>query len=128
MFSPRKCAGIREPLRSATPLVVDGAVVTAGLDGRLHIFDGVDGRVLFQLDTARPYQTINGIEGAGGSVDSHSTAAGAGMIFIGSGYGAFSQPHGNVLLGFRSLAPLAIERWHKRDRPGPHAVEARPVP
>ncbi len=86
---------------SATPLVVDGAVVTAGLDGRLHIFDGVDGRVLFEFDTARPYETINGIEGAGGSVDSHSIAAGAGMIFIGSGYGSFSQPPGNVLLGFR---------------------------
>ncbi len=86
---------------SATPLVVDGAVVTAGLDGRLHIFDGVDGRVLFQFDTARPYETINRIEGTGGSVDSHSIAAGAGMIFIGSGYGSFSQPPGNVLLGFR---------------------------
>ncbi len=86
---------------SATPLVVDGAVVTAGLDGRIHIFDGVDGRVLFRFDTARPYETINGIEGEGGSVDSHSIAAGAGMIFIGSGYGSFSQPPGNVLLGFR---------------------------
>ena len=80
---------------------MDGAVVTAGLDGRLHIFDGVDGRVLFEFDTARPYETINGIEGTGGSVDSHSIAAGAGMIFIGSGYGSFSQPPGNVLLGFR---------------------------
>ena len=86
---------------SATPLVVDGALVTAGLDGRLHIFDGVDGRVLFEFDTARPFETINGIEGAGGSVDSHSISAGAGMIFIGSGYGSFSQPPGNVLLGFR---------------------------
>jgi polyvinyl alcohol dehydrogenase (cytochrome) len=80
---------------------VDGALVTAGLDGRIHIFDGVDGRVLFEFDTARPYETINGVEGAGGSVDSHSIAAGAGMIFIGSGYGSFSQTPGNVLLGFR---------------------------
>ena len=86
---------------SAMPLVVDGAVVTAGLDGRVHIFDGVDGSVLFEFDTARPYETINGIEGSGGAVDSHSIAAGAGMIFIGSGYGSFSQPPGNVLLGFR---------------------------
>jgi polyvinyl alcohol dehydrogenase (cytochrome) len=86
---------------SATPLVVDGAVVTAGLDGRIHIFDGVDGRVLFQFDTARQFETINGIEGGGGSVDSHSIAAGAGMLFIGSGYGSFGQPPGNVLLAFR---------------------------
>ena len=86
---------------SATPLVVDGAVVTAGLDGRLHIFDGVDGRVLFEFDTARPFETINGVEGEGGAVDAHSIAAGAGMLFIGSGYASFSQPPGNVLLAFR---------------------------
>jgi polyvinyl alcohol dehydrogenase (cytochrome) len=86
---------------SATPLVVDGAVVTAGLDGRVHIFDGVDGRVLFQFDTARPFESINGIEGEGGSVDSNSIAAGAGMVFIASGYGFFGQKPGNVLLAFR---------------------------
>ena len=89
---------------SATPLVVDGAVLTAGLDGRIHIFDGVDGRVLFQFDTAIPFETINGIEGEGGSVDSNSIAAGAGMVFIGSGYGFFGQKPGNVLLAFRPRA------------------------
>jgi polyvinyl alcohol dehydrogenase (cytochrome) len=80
---------------------VDGAVVTAGLDGRVHIFDGVDGRVLFQFDTARPFESINGIEGEGGSVDSNSIAAGAGMVFSASGYGFFGQKPGNVLLAFR---------------------------
>ena len=86
---------------SATPLVVDGAVVTGGLDGRIHIFEARTGDVLFRYDTARPFETINGVEGTGGSIDSHSIGAGAGMLFIGSGYGSFSQAPGNVLLAFR---------------------------
>jgi polyvinyl alcohol dehydrogenase (cytochrome) len=89
---------------SATPLVVDGAVVSASIDGRIFIFDGEDGRVLFEFDSARPFPGLNGIEGTGGSIDSHSIAAGAGMILIGSGYGSFSQPAGNVLLAFRPRA------------------------
>jgi polyvinyl alcohol dehydrogenase (cytochrome) len=86
---------------SAAPLVVDGAVVSAAIDGRVYIFDGADGRLLFEYDTARPFVGINGVEGNGGAIDSHSIAAGAGMVFIASGYGSFSQPPGNVLLGFR---------------------------
>jgi len=89
---------------SATPLVVDGAVLSAGIDGRLHVFDGDTGRILFQFDTAVPFETINGIEGEGGSIDAHSIAAGSGMVFIGSGYGSFSQRPGNVLLAFRPRA------------------------
>jgi polyvinyl alcohol dehydrogenase (cytochrome) len=86
---------------SATPLVVDQAVVTGGLDGRVHVFDAKTGEVLFLYDTARPFETINGVEGHGGSIDAHSIGAGAGTLFIGSGYGSFSQVPGNVLLAFR---------------------------
>jgi polyvinyl alcohol dehydrogenase (cytochrome) len=89
---------------SATPLVIDGAVVSAGIDGRIHIFDGATGDLVFRYDTARPFETINGVEGHGGSVDALSISAGAGMIFVGSGYGSFSQPPGNVLLAFRPTA------------------------
>lgn len=86
---------------SALPLVVDGAVITAGIDGRIYILDTEDGSVLFQHDSARPYETINRVEAEGGAIDAHSIAAGAGMVFIGSGYGSFRQPAGNVLLAFR---------------------------
>ncbi len=86
---------------SATPLSVDGAVITGGLDGRLFVFNSDTGEVLFQYDTATSYETVNGVEGNGGSIDSHSIAAGSGMVFVGSGYGSFSQVPGNVLLAFR---------------------------
>lgn len=90
---------------SASPLVVDGAVISGGLDGRLFIFDGDNGDVLFQFDTARDFETSNGIAGSGGAIDAHSIAAGNGMVFVGSGYGSFGQTPGNVLLAFKAKSP-----------------------
>ena len=86
---------------SATPLSVDGAVITGGLDGRLFVFNSNSGELLFQYDTAVNFDTVNGVEGYGGSIDSHAIAAGSGMVFVGSGYGQFSQVPGNVLLAFK---------------------------
>lgn len=86
---------------SATPLSVDGAVITGGLDGRLFVFDSDSGDLLFEYDTAMDFETTNGVEGYGGSIESHSIAAGSGMVFVGSGYGQFGQVPGNVLLAFK---------------------------
>ncbi len=86
---------------SATPLSVDGAVITGGLDGRLFIFNSDSGELLFEYDTAVDFETTNGVEGYGGSIESHSIAAGSGMVFVGSGYGTFAQVPGNVLLAFK---------------------------
>jgi polyvinyl alcohol dehydrogenase (cytochrome) len=86
---------------SAAPIVVDKSVLAGGADGRFFIFDSASGKVQFQYDTLRDFETINGVEANGGSIDSHSIFAGAGMVFVGSGYGSFGQPAGNVLLAFR---------------------------
>jgi polyvinyl alcohol dehydrogenase (cytochrome) len=86
---------------SATPLSVDGAVITGGLDGRLFVFNSDSGELIFEYDTVKDYETVNGVEGYGGSIDSHSIAAGSGMVFVGSGYGQFRQVAGNVLLAFK---------------------------
>ncbi|MFT6403334.1 MAG: polyvinyl alcohol dehydrogenase (cytochrome) [Pseudohongiellaceae bacterium] len=86
---------------SATPLSVDGAVITGGLDGRVFIFNSDTGEQLFKFDTVIDFETVNGVEGYGGSIDSHSISAGSGMVFVGSGYGSFSQVAGNVLLAFK---------------------------
>ena len=95
----RRCAALYG--YSATPLSVDGAVITAGLDGRLFVFNSDSGELLFEYDTVTDFETVNGVEGYGGSIDSHSIAAGSGMVFIGSGYGQFGQVAGNVLLAFK---------------------------
>jgi len=86
---------------SATPLSVDGAVITVGLDGRLFVFNSESGELIYEYDTVRDYETVNGVDGYGGSIDSHSISAGSGMVFVGSGYGQFRQVPGNVLLAFK---------------------------
>lgn len=86
---------------SAAPFAVDNAVLTGSLDGKLRIFDGADGKVLFTYDTARDFGERHGLAASGGAIDSQSVFAGAGTVFVGSGYGSFNQQPGNVLVAFR---------------------------
>ncbi|MEX1031722.1 MAG: PQQ-binding-like beta-propeller repeat protein, partial [Cellvibrionaceae bacterium] len=86
---------------SATPLAIDQSVVAGSIDGKLYVFDGKTGKIVWEYDTLRDFVTLNGVEGKGGSIDSHAIFAGDGMLFVNSGYGRFSQPAGNVLLAFR---------------------------
>jgi polyvinyl alcohol dehydrogenase (cytochrome) len=86
---------------SGAPTVIDGAVVSGSLDGFLHAFDAKTGELLFKFDTARPFETINGVTASGGSIDNASIVAANGMLFVNSGYGMFGQMPGNVLLAFK---------------------------
>ncbi len=88
---------------SAAPIVIDGAVVGATLGGEVIILDGADGRVINRIDTVGPIPTLNkDVAGKGGSIDAHGISAGAGMIFINSGYGQFGQTPGNVLIAYKA--------------------------
>lgn len=86
---------------SAAPLTIDGAVVAATLAGKVYVFDGKNGKVLKEFDTLGPQPTINGVAGKGGSIDAHGVSAGAGMIFINSGYSSFGQTGGNLLIALK---------------------------
>lgn len=87
---------------SAAPLVIDGAVLAGSLDGRLWVFDARTGKVLRMVDTATTaYAPVNGIAGAGGSIDAAGLFAGDGMVFVNSGYASFGQAAGNVLVALR---------------------------
>jgi len=86
---------------SAMPLVIDGALVAGNIDGRIFVFDGEDGEILFEFDSSQGFATVNNVEARGGSIDAHSISAGAGMLFVGSGYDRFRQQAGYVLLAFR---------------------------
>ena len=87
---------------SPAPLLVDGAVVTGTTQGMLRIFDGENGDVLFEYMTNRDFpNTVNGVEGHGGGLDSAPYVAGDGTLFVQSGYARFGEPPGNVLIAFR---------------------------
>ncbi len=91
---------------SGAPTVIDGAVIQGGVDGYLRVFDAAKGNVLFEYDTARAYETLNGVPGKGGSIDNASIVAANGLLFVNSGYGLMGGPTpGNVLLAFRAKRP-----------------------
>lgn len=89
---------------SAAPLVIDGAVVGGTLGGELFVLDGKNGKVLKKFDTIGPKTVLNtGVAAKGGSIDAHGVSAGAGMIFVNSGYGSFGQTPGNVLIALKPM-------------------------
>ena len=87
---------------SGAPAVIDGAVVTGGLDGLLRVLDAKTGELLFKFDTARAFESVNGVPGNGGSIDAASISAANGLLLVNSGYGMFGQMGGNVLLAFKA--------------------------
>lgn len=87
---------------SPAPVVIDGAVVGGTLGGEVIILDAANGAVINRIDTVRPIPTLNKeVAGKGGSIDAHGISAGAGMLFINSGYGSFGQTPGNVLIAYK---------------------------
>jgi polyvinyl alcohol dehydrogenase (cytochrome) len=96
------CDGRRgcHPANSAAPTAIPGAVFAGGLDGHIRAYSAEDGRILWDFDTARDFETVNGVPGRGGSIDGPGPVVADGMLFVNSGYGSFSQMAGNVLLAF----------------------------
>ena len=85
---------------SAAPTAIPGVVFAGGLDGHIRAHASDDGRVLWDFDTARAFETVNGVTGQGGSIDGPGPVVAGGVLYVNSGYGTFSQMPGNVLLAF----------------------------
>jgi polyvinyl alcohol dehydrogenase (cytochrome) len=86
---------------SPAPLVIDGAVLQGSIDGILHVFDADTGNELWRYDTMRKFDTVNGVTGNGGAIDSSPYVAANGMLYVVSGYARFGETPGNVLLAFK---------------------------
>ena len=84
----------------AAVTAIPGAVFSGSDDGHLRAFATEDGRVLWDFDTARDYQTVNGVRGKGGSLDGAGPVIAGGMLFVNSGYARNGGIPGNVLLAF----------------------------
>lgn len=87
---------------SSAATSVPGLVFAGALDGKLRAYDAVSGEVLWQFDSKRSFQSLNGVDGHGGAIDVQGPVIADGMLFIQSGYGLFGQMPGNVLLAFRT--------------------------
>jgi polyvinyl alcohol dehydrogenase (cytochrome) len=90
------------PAQPAALTVIPGVVFSGSLDGHLRAYSAGDGKVIWDLDTVRDYDTINGIKAKGGAIDGPGAIVVGGMVFVNSGYTRLGGMPGNVLL---ALAP-----------------------
>ena len=99
---PKLCEGIPGcyTANSAAPTLIDDVVFAGNLDGHARAYNTQSGEVIWEFNTLRDYETVNGVIGKGGAIDGPGPVVANGMVFFNSGYGKFSQMPGNVLLAF----------------------------
>jgi polyvinyl alcohol dehydrogenase (cytochrome) len=85
---------------SAAPTVIPGVVFAGGLDGHMRAYSTTDGKILWDYNTLTQFETVNKVKGGGGALDGAPPVVANGMLFVNSGYGAFGELPGNVLLAF----------------------------
>jgi len=86
---------------SAAISVMPGAVFAGTTTGMLRAHSTADGHVLWEFNTAREFDTINGVAGRGGSINGPGPVIAEGMVFTNSGYAYLGMGQGgNVLLAF----------------------------
>ncbi len=103
MKAPPPCDTARKGCNlgnSAAPTVVPGIVFAGALDGHIRAYTSSGGEILWDFDTVKDFDGINGIKGRGGALDGAAPVVSDGMLFVNSGYGSFGQMPGNVLLAF----------------------------
>ena len=88
------------PAQSAAVTAIPGVVFSGSLDGHLRGYSTKDGKILWDFDTARDFETVNGVPAKGGALDGPGPAIAGGILVVNSGYGFFNGMRGNVLLAF----------------------------
>jgi polyvinyl alcohol dehydrogenase (cytochrome) len=99
---PPPCGGRANcsPAQLAAVTAIPGVVFSGSLDGHLRAYSARDGKVLWDYDTAREFQTVNGVKASGGAIDGPGPVVVNGMVLVNSGYQRFGGIPGNVLLAF----------------------------
>jgi polyvinyl alcohol dehydrogenase (cytochrome) len=88
------------PAQSAAVTAIPGVVFSGSVDGHFRAYSSETGQLLWDFDTVRPFQTVNGVKAAGGSLDGPGAVVAGGMVFVNSGYARNNGMPGNVLLAF----------------------------
>jgi polyvinyl alcohol dehydrogenase (cytochrome) len=77
--------------QSQAVTVMPGAAFSGSMDGHLRAYSTINGKVLWDFDTTKAYQTLNGITASGGPLDHGGAVVVNGVVYINSG---------NALLAF----------------------------
>ncbi len=71
--------------------VMPGSAFSGSMDGHLRAYSTIDGKILWDFDTAKDFQTKNGIKASGGPLDHGGATIVTGTVYVNSG---------NALLAF----------------------------
>jgi polyvinyl alcohol dehydrogenase (cytochrome) len=88
------------PAQSGAVSAVPGAAFSGSLDGYIRAYASDTGKVIWDFDTVREYETVNGVPARGGSLDGPGPVIAGGMMFVNSGYTVDGGIPGNVILAF----------------------------
>jgi polyvinyl alcohol dehydrogenase (cytochrome) len=86
--------------QGAAVTVIPGVVFLGSMDGGIRAYSTDDGRVVWQFDTNRDFDTVNGVKANGGAMDGPGAVVMDGMVYVDSGYISLIGRPGNVLLAF----------------------------
>ena len=88
------------PVQGAAVTAMPGVVFSGSNDGGLRAYDSASGKVIWTFDTNPAFNTVNGIQANGGSMDGPGPVIANGLVYVTAGNGGpFGRP-GNVLLVF----------------------------
>jgi polyvinyl alcohol dehydrogenase (cytochrome) len=79
--------------------VIPGAAFSGSMDGHLRAYSTIDGKILWDYDTAKDFRTVDSVKAAGGSLETGGATIVNGVVYVNSGAETNGQP-GNVLLAF----------------------------
>ena len=81
--------------------VIPGVAFSGSMDGHLRAYSTIDGKIVWDYETAKDFTTVNGVKASGGSLDQGGATIVNGVLYVNSGNGQqpTGQP-GNVLLAF----------------------------
>ena len=81
--------------------VIPGVVFFGSSNGVIYAYSTATGASMWEFDTARTFDTVNGVEAKGGNINAAGPVVAAGMLFVPSGYSDLGGGvRGNVLLAF----------------------------
>jgi polyvinyl alcohol dehydrogenase (cytochrome) len=86
--------------QGAAITAIPGVVFSGSYDGGLRAYSTETGAMVWQVDTNREFQTVNGVKANGATLDGGGAVVVDGMVYVNSGYTGIVGRPGNVLLAF----------------------------
>jgi polyvinyl alcohol dehydrogenase (cytochrome) len=83
----------------AAPTAIPGIVFSGSLDGHIRAYAAGDGRIVWDFDTGRSFDAVNGAKAHGGAITGYGQTIAGGTLYVNSG-GGYYGPAGNALLAF----------------------------